>query len=271
MKSPFPGMDPFIEGHGHLWKDFHHHLIEDVYRTIAAALPPSYVVQCEPRAYLLLSDREEKKEHHFVPDVGAFSTEPPQAAKAGAGVALAERATATDEPQTLRAFVAEEYREHFLEIYEVEPEWRLVTCIEVLSPSNKRPNTPGWDLYCRKRQGLLLGEANLVEIDLLRGGTRMPMMDKWPDSPYVMLVCRRQDAPYCQVWRGYFDRPLPTIPIPLSPPHPDVTLDLQPLIEATYARARYHLRIDYAKPLTPPLNDEQKAWLAQRLCERGAT
>ena len=30
MKSPFPGMDPYIEAHGHLWEDFHHHLIEDI-------------------------------------------------------------------------------------------------------------------------------------------------------------------------------------------------------------------------------------------------
>jgi len=270
MKSPFPGMDPFIEGHGHLWEDFHSDLIGLIKGVIAAALPPNYVVQSQPRAYLLLADSEDKTQRPFVPDVGAFSTEPAQGhGGAQRAVAVAE-ATATDEPQTLRAFVAEEYREQFLEIYEVEPEWRLVTCIEVLSPSNKRPKTTGWDQYLRKRQALLLGEANLVEIDLLRGGTRMPMLDKWPDSPYVLMMCRRERAPYCQVWRGYFDRPLPTIPVPLSAPHPDVRLDLQPLVEATYGRSRYHLRIDYAKPLTPRLSDEQSAWLARRLCERAA-
>ena len=39
-------------------------------------------------------------------------------------MAVAEPTTDT-EPLTLRAFVAEEYREQFLEIYEVEPEWRF--------------------------------------------------------------------------------------------------------------------------------------------------
>jgi hypothetical protein len=268
MKSPFPGMDPFIEGHGRLWEDFHQHLIEDVYRTIAAALPPNYVVQSQPRVYLLLTEAEGKTQRPFIPDVGAFSTERRQAAGQQAAVAVAEPATATDDPQTLLAFVTEQYREQFLEVYEVEPEWRLVTCIEVLSPSNKRPNTAGWDQYLRKRQALLLGEANLVEIDLLRGGTRMPMYNKWPDSPFVLTVCRREQAPLCKVWRGYFDRPLPAIPVPLSAPHADVTLELQPLVEATYARSRYHLRIDYTKPLTPPLSEEQTAWLAQRLRER---
>src|SRR5437763_480866 len=58
MKSPFTGMDPYIEGHGHLWEDFHQHLIEDIYRTLAAALPPNYVVRCQPRAYVLLTDHE---------------------------------------------------------------------------------------------------------------------------------------------------------------------------------------------------------------------
>jgi hypothetical protein len=143
-----------------------------------------------------------------------------------------------------------------------------VTCIEILSPSNKRPGTPGWDEYKRKRQALLLGEASLIEIDLLRGGTRMPMLDEWPNSPYVLMVCRREQAPYCKVWRGYFDRPVPAIPVPLCPPHADVMLDLQPLIDAAYAGSRYHLRIDYTKALTPKLSDEQAAWLMRRLAER---
>ena len=79
-------------------------------------------------------------------------------------------------------------RESFIEIYEQAPEIRLVTCIEVLSPSNKRPGTEGWELYLRKRNALLLGQASLVEIDLLRGGRRMPMVEPWPPSPYYLLV-----------------------------------------------------------------------------------
>jgi hypothetical protein len=243
MKSPFPGMDPYVEAHyqGHLWPDFQGHLLALIKDVIVASLPENYVAQTQQRVY-----------HHLTTDRDT----------------QAEPAMATSDPQTLRAFEAEEYRQGFLEIYEVEPEWRLVTCIEVLSPSNKRPNTAGWDLYLRKRQALLLGEASLVEIDLLRGGTRMPMYDDWPDSPYVLTVCRREKAPFCKVWRGYFDRPLPTIPAPLSAPHPDVTLELQPMIDAVYTISRYHLRIDYTRPLTPPLSEEQAAWLARRLRER---
>src|SRR5437762_4953724 len=116
----------------------------------------------------------------------------------------------------MQAFVAEEHREAFIEIYEDDPKRRLVTCIEVLSPSNKRKKSKGRRLYLRKRQSLLMGSASLIEIDLLRGGQRMPMLNDWPDSPYTLLVCRESRAPLCTVWPAHFQQPLPTLPVPLS-------------------------------------------------------
>jgi Protein of unknown function (DUF4058) len=55
--------------------------------------------------------------------------------------------------------------------------WEVFRDDLIVETSNKRRSTLGWKKYLRKRQGLLLGEANLVEIDLLRGGDRMPMLD----------------------------------------------------------------------------------------------
>src|SRR5205085_1359485 len=101
------------------------------------------------------------------------------------------------------------------------------TCLEVLSPVNKRPNEPGWILYQRKRQGLMLGGINFVEIDLLRRGHRPPMEDEWPDSPYTLLVARANSEGHCKVWPAHYRRPLPVIPVPLARPDPDLTLDLQ--------------------------------------------
>src|SRR5207302_6933272 len=103
-------------------------------------------------------------------------------------------------PITMRALVETEYREGFLEIRELNPERKLITCIEALSPSNKRPGTPGWLQYIRKRQAYLEGAAHFVEIDLLRSGRRMPMADEWPDSPYYLLVSRKHEAPNASVW-----------------------------------------------------------------------
>jgi hypothetical protein len=185
-----------------------------------------------------------------------------------------ERPASVTEPEveaggmTIQAFVAEEHREAFIEIYEDDPERRLVTCVEVLSPSNKRKKSKGRKLYLRKRQSLLMGTANLVEIDLLRGGQRMPMRGNWPDSPYTLLVCRERRAPYCTVWPAHYREPLPTLPVPLSRPDPDIRIDLPPIVAGIYARSRYHRDIDYGKPLDPPLAEADAAWLAERLAGR---
>ena len=82
-----------------------------------------------------------------------------------------------NEAVTMRAFINEHFRENFIEIYKTDPEVRLVTCIELLSPLNKRRGSEGWEQYLRNRNSLLLGSANLVEIDLLRGGQRLPMVE----------------------------------------------------------------------------------------------
>ncbi len=91
---------------------------------------------------------------------------------------------------------------------------------------------PRWLQYTCKRQAYLEGAANFVEIELLRGG---------------------------------YLRPLPPIPIPLAPPDPDLSLALQPLVEAVYARSRYDRDIDYRRPLDPPLNLAEATWLEERL------
>jgi len=161
----------------------------------------------------------------------------------------------------------EEHRETFIEIIEPNRGQRLVTTVEVLSPSNERPGTEGWELYQRKRQSLLLGNVSLIEIDLVRRGQRMPMLDPWRDSPYTLLVARA-GSPFCRVWRAQFRRPLPSIPVPLAKPDPDTPLEIQPLIVEIYDRFRYERSIDYKKPLTPSLPAADMASLKQQLRAR---
>ena|ERR671934_266516 len=80
-----------------------------------------------------------------------------------------------------------------------------------------------------------------------------------------ILVCRRKQAPRCAVYRASFIAPLPPIPIPLAPPDPDIALDIQPFIDAIYARSRYERDIDYRRPLEPPLSAAEAAWWEERL------
>jgi hypothetical protein len=264
MASPFPGMDPYIEA-CNLWGDFHNALIAELHRLLSVAVPQGYVVRTGERSYISLVESEEKKERHFEPDVIVTANRgrkvmPPRESHSAESVATAEL-----EPIVVRAFIDEEFVETFLDIYTLEPERRLVTSIEVLSPSNKVRGGAGWKKYLRKRQALLLGRANLVEIDLLRGGERMPMLDPMPSSPFYILVAHEAKAPICRVWPTFFDRPLPTIPIPLTRPDPDIALALQPMVEAIYQRSRYAQDIDYTRPLDPPLSPEQIAWLQERV------
>jgi hypothetical protein len=194
----------------------------------------------------------------FYPDVGAHAVDRKDAPRVS-GVAIAD--PATGDAVTMRAFIDEHFRENFIEIYKSDPEIRLVTCIEVLSPSNKRRGSEGWEQYLRKRNALLLGSASLVEIDLLRGGQRLPMVEPWPASAYYFLVGRQSRVPDCRVWPVHCHQVSPEIPVPLASPDPDVPLALGPLIDAVYVRSRYARRIDYTKPLRPPLTPEQAACL----------
>ena len=79
----------------------------------------------------------------FYADVGVDVAEHEVRPRVG-GVGIAEPATAGD-AVTMRAFIDEHFYENFIEIYEAEPEIRLVTCIDVLSPSNKRRGSEGWE------------------------------------------------------------------------------------------------------------------------------
>jgi hypothetical protein len=260
-------MDPYLEARG-LWEGFHGHLVESIYRAIAPVLPRGYTADTAVRSYVVLMGPEGKGEHLAKPDVAVTeSASRKRSRKQKGGTTLTSPAQA-DESVRMQAFVAEKFKETFVEIYHEGEERVLVTCIEVLSPSNKRRNTAGWQEYERKRQALLLGRANFLEIDLLRGGQKMPMLTPWPKGPYTLLVCRAEDAPYCRVWPAHFQRRLPVIPVPLLDPDPDLTLDLQPLIDDIYSFGRYDERIDYGRPLTPRLSKAEAAWVRDAVKDR---
>lgn len=268
MRSPFPGMDPYIEA-CYLWDDFHHNLISGIQNARAPVLPKRYVVRAGERSYVTLMAANGIEEYRVEADVSVArkpSKAPPPAGQSAAAAVL-EETDADSGPIAMRAMVRTEFREGFLEIREAHGDRQVVTAIEVLSPSNKRFGSEGWLEYLCKRQACLSGLVNFVEIDLLRRGRRMPMEDDWPESPYCLLVCRKAEAPRCSVWRAYSTRPLPQIPIPLAPPDADVTLSIQPLVDAIYERSQYEADIDYRQRLNPPLSPAEAAWLEQWLLE----
>src|SRR5262249_3796846 len=141
MQSPFPGMDPYIEASG-LWGDFHSHLIEKIYDELAQRVPDRYFVQVGERSYVVLAGTNGKGTTPVTPDVGVVSAWE-RSRRPGLVVAEPEA-----DAVTMRALIDERFREKFVGIYEADPDLRLVTSIEVPSPSNKRSGTEGWDLSC---------------------------------------------------------------------------------------------------------------------------
>lgn len=264
-KSPFPGMDPFIEANA-LWGDFHHALIADIHRTLAEVVPDRYVVRTQERTYVAMSAPDESEGFGLEADVTVAARRAPARRKRVPAESRAGPSMAA-QPVEMRGAVLREFREGFVEVRMVRPERRLITCLEVLSPFNKRVGSDGWELYSRKRQAYLRGRANFVEIDLLRRGRRMPMIDRWPDSPFYLLVMWRQQAPRCKVWPADCTAALPEIPVPLAPPDPDVPLALQSLIDAIYARSAYALDIDYRQPIRPLLAAAEQECLDQWLAK----
>ncbi|HID61191.1 MAG TPA: DUF4058 family protein, partial [Anaerolineae bacterium] len=162
--------------------------------------------------------------------------------------------------------IAERFKQVTIQVRTVDG-GQLVTVIELLSPANKRPGTIGQTAYLRKRVNYLLSTVHLLEIDLLRRGERIPVLEPLPDAPYFVFLSRGERRPVCEVWPIYLQDPLPTVPVPLLKPDADVPLDLQAALTKVYEQAGYDLRIDYTTEPVPPLSAEDAAW-ADALVER---
>ena len=127
-------------------------------------------------------------------------------------------------------------RHPFLEIRDRES-LGLVTVIEVLSPANKNPG-PDRDLYLAKRRQILATGAHLVELDLLRGGPRLPL-DGMPPCDYCAVVSRYEERPRAGIWPNVLREPLLPVPIPLRDPDPDAMLNIKEVSDRVYDAAGY--------------------------------
>lgn len=139
---------------------------------------------------------------------------------------------------------------------------QVVTVIELLSPTNKRPGGDR-DLYLAKRDEFLRSPAHLIEIDLLRGGPRLPV-EGLPECDYCTLVSRADDRPRVGIWPFQLKDPLSAIPIPLRRDDVEAKLDLQELVHRIHDSAGYSDYIYEGNP-QPPLNAETAEWASSFL------
>lgn len=154
--------------------------------------------------------------------------------------------------------MADEVEEVFIEVREVTT-GRCVTVLELLSPVNKLTGR-GRETYLEKRDEILRTRTNLVEVDLLRAGEPMPVVGPAVAGDYRILVSRGSRRPRAQLYPWGLREKIPTFVLPLLPGDAEPTVDVGAVLHALYERARFELRLDYARPPVPPLRPDDAAW-----------
>lgn len=249
MPSPFPGMNPYLEQED-VGRDFHERFLPHVAEALSPQVSPAYLVKLEQNLYIHERGADQRQ-------------------LLGYGDVTVSRARRTGPASTATAVLTAPRRillprvdvesESYLEIRDRSTR-RLVTVIELLSPTNKRPGEDR-QRYLAKRAGLLRSDAHFVELDLLRGWPRMPF-DEPAAGDYCLLVSRVEDRPRAEFWPLGLRDPLPEIPIPLQAPDPDARLELQAVLHRVYDAAYYRDYIYDGTPW-PPLSDDDAAWARQ--------
>lgn len=255
-RNPFPGMNPFFE---QCWRDAHARLIAYICDDLQTRLPADLLARAEEGVAALTSQEGART---YRPDVRV--TEPWQL-KEGAPAGSFETTMAADVP--LRVLRNEE-TERWVEVRDVSG--RLITVIELLSPTNKIG--AGTDDYYRKRRTFMTAGANVVEVDLIREGSSI-----FPD-PVLRTIRQAAASAVCvfraaqpaahEVYPIALRTRLPAIRVPLRESDADVVLNLQPLIDQCHERGRYHM-LDYRTDPDPPFSPDDAAWIDNTLRQAG--
>ncbi len=255
MPSPFPGMDPYLESPAQ-WPDFHHELITSCRGVIADRLPDNYVARIN-ELVLKIEPELEPRRKVMGPDVlvGRRYSDLTRPASVGPST------VADLEPVTIANIVhLDSHREGFIEIYRM-PGYELVTVLELLSTDK---TGDGRGQYVAKRETLLEQRVNMIELDLIRAGTRLQLSRSLPPADYYALISRGDRRPDCQVYHWTVRHPLPVLPVPLKSPDGDIQVGLADAFSTAYQRGRYDKIIHYDESPPPPsFAAEDADWVVQ--------
>jgi hypothetical protein len=266
MPSPFPGMDPFLEDPA-VFPDLHDSLITYSRESLQSRLPEPYYCVIGSRIWM------EPHQRLIGPDVRVQRKVRKAARHKSGGTAVRTRS----EPVII-SVIPEEVRETLVEIRVPDERGdRLVTVIEVLSPTNKTMGAPGRESYLRKQEEVLDSKVHLIEVDLLRGGAHTTAVAKdialHTAGPFDYHVCLRDfERPnHYSVYPVRLEDKLPEIIVPLLPGDAPMTLDVQQLFDRCYDTGPYDRWVQYDREMpAPPLSAEQIKWVKQILAGKHA-
>lgn len=261
MRSPFPGMDPWLELR---WRDVQASLIIYIRDQIQRQLPEPLVARAEEEVFVDVAEQEPRLVR---PEVKVAADQP---RLSSGGVATLAPPVAVAKPVLVH--VPEPEVDRRVEIIDLSSGGQVVSVIEVLSPSNKLPGRAR-EAYEAKQREFIWAGVNLVEIDLVRQGRWIFSVNEGAllgreRTPYMVCVFRAMRSGMREFYPLPLREALPRIAIPLRPGDRDVALDLQQVIEQAYEAGRYH-RTDYHRALDPPLPAEDAAWVADLLGKAG--
>ena len=254
MPSPFPGMNPYLE-HRNSWHDFHGAYIYAIRDALNKQIGRAYIAIVDDQLYI---HEPPAKSRRLAGKSDISVTR--RASRKGNG----SQGVAVEAPAEVYLMDVEVERLKRIEIRDNQQR-QLITVIELLSPTNKYAG-PDRDQYEAKRGEILASAVHFVEIDLLRGGPRMPMTEA-PRCDYCVLVSRYENRPKAEFWPIQLVDPLPSIPIPLQEGHRDAIVDLQALLNDTYDKAGYEKFIYEASP-KPALCAAKAIWAKKYIPKR---
>jgi hypothetical protein len=229
-------------------------------------LPAPYVADIGERLYIIQPERS------IYPDVVILehpSAKPPVEQEApSAAVAM------VSDPPWVITYHSVQMREVFVEILSVADDSRVITVIEVLSPSNKAADSAGRQLYLAEQQELFESQTHLIEVDLRRRGEHtavVPREQLLGRGQWDYLIClhRGGQGNRCEVWPNTLRQHWPRIRVPLANSDAHVVLDLQAVLDRCYDEGAYARRLDYRREPTPPLQGDDAIWVDQVLRIRG--
>ncbi len=261
MPSPFPGMDPYLEGS--LWTSVHTALAVQLVHVLNPLLLPRYFAFASRRMVLEMPQEPDIAIGDVYPDVAVLRARPKDE-RASPPVAGGSAIAA---PVRMVSLLPSRVPHVTVEIRDVENR-QLVTVIEILSPTNKRKGR-GFNEYQRRREQILLGAVHLMEIDWLHQGRRIPLKGELPPTPYFVFLTRTWDFPITETWPIAIDQPLPVVPVPLREGEESIAIDLGQALTRVYDDCCFRQVIDYARPPEVRLPAEEAAWVDAHLRSAG--
>lgn len=257
-ENPFPGLNPYMERR---WGDVHVKLTALIAMELGTELPQNYSAIGEQQV-----DVKGGESKRYSPDVMLVD----ESWKQGLPPVWKPDSTGgSTAPEPLIVEVGAP-PERWVEIRHDDGD--LVTVIEVISPTNRGSGRLEFE---SKRKDYIAAGVSVVEIDLLRAGKRLIDLG---DKSFIQRFGKDEATTVCTIRSGFPSRrevylcplrePLKSVRIPLRHPDPDVVLNLQQLVNRVYITGRYW-KLDFTKPLDPPLNDEDQAWANERLQAAG--